>query len=120
MEKIERLSGTTFIPLSKRSLLAYLSQLINGFKMTMSNYVNSVSGVRARELSWPHSHADPDVWYNHLVCMDCGKGLIGDGDFVYALIDRILECKHGDVLIYNPQHFHGTARFHLHEGDEVF
>ncbi len=41
--------------------------------------------------------------------MDCGKGVIGDGDFVFALIDRILERKHGDVLIYNPQHNHGTT-----------
>ena len=27
--------------------------------------------------------------------------------------------QHGDVLIYNPQHDHGTTEFHLLDGDEL-
>ena len=81
-------------------------------------YAHFVSGVTAGKLFWPRSHTDPDVWYTVLVCIDYGRGIIEGGDFSFASIGRVLQCKHGDVLIYNPQHHHGTTEFRLHHGDE--
>ena len=86
----------------------------NGVKL----YAHFVSGVTAGKLFWPRSHTDPDVWYTVLVCLDYGKGIIDGGDFSFASIGRVLQCKHGDVLIYNPQHHHGTTEFHLYDGDD--
>ena len=82
-------------------------------------YANFVSGVTAGKLFWPRSHTDPDVWYTILVCVDYGQGIVGGGDFAFASIGRVLECKHGDVLVYNGLHHHGTTEFHLLDGNEL-
>jgi hypothetical protein len=42
---------------------------------------------------------------------------IMDEDFAFASIGRVLECKYGVVLIYNPHHHHGMTEFHLHDGN---
>jgi hypothetical protein len=54
-----------------------------------------------------------------LVCLDYGRGIISGGDFSFASVGNILECKQGDVLIYNPTCYHGTTEFKLHENDEA-
>jgi hypothetical protein len=82
-------------------------------------YAHFVTGVTAGKLFWPRSHTDPDVWYTVLVCIDYGRGIISGGDFSFASVGHILECKHGDILIYNPQCYHGTTEFQLHENDEA-
>ena len=81
-------------------------------------YANFVSGVTAGKPFWPRSHTDPDVWYTILVCIDYGDGIIGGGDFAFASIGQVLECKHGDVLVYNGLHHHGTTEFHLYDDED--
>ncbi len=71
------------------------------------------SGVTAGRLFWPRSHKDPDVWFTVLVCIDYGDGIKGGGDFGFASIRYVLQCAHGDVLVYNPTHHHGTTEFSL-------
>ena len=80
-------------------------------------YALFVTGVTAGKLFWPRSHTDPDAWFTILVCIDYIKGIQEGGDFAFASVGNILECRHGDVLIYNPNIFHGTTEFKLHEGD---
>jgi hypothetical protein len=80
-------------------------------------YALSVTGVTAGKLFWPRSHTDPDAWYTILVCLDYGNGILGGGDFSFVSVGNILECRSGDVLIYNPTIHHGTTEFDLHEND---
>ena len=81
-------------------------------------YAHFVTGVTAGKLFWPRSHTDQDVWFTILVCIDYGKGIISGGDFSFASVGNILECRHGDVLIYNPTCYHGTTEFKLYRMDE--
>jgi hypothetical protein len=37
--------------------------------------------------------------------------IIGSG------VGHVLQCKHGDVLVYNPTHPHGTTEFDLHPNE---
>jgi hypothetical protein len=52
-----------------------------------------------------------------LVSLNYGRGIIAEGDFVFGSIGQVLQCKHGDILIYNPTHHHGTTKFLLHPND---
>ena len=61
-----------------------------------------VSGVTASKLFWPRSHIDHDVWFTVLVCLDYRRGIICGGDFGFGSVVRVLQCKHGDVIVYNP------------------
>ena len=87
-------------------------------------YAAQVSGVTFGDLFWPRSHLDPDAWYTILVCLDTGPkptesnpqpvvGVVSGGDFAFARAGWVLECKHGDVLIYNGMELHGTTEFHV-------
>jgi len=84
---------------------------LDEFNVTL--FARFVSGVTAGRLFWPKSHKDPDVWFTVLVCIDYGDGIKGGGDFGFAGIGHVLQCAHGDVLIYNPTHHHGTTEFSL-------
>ena len=72
-----------------------------------------VSGVTAGKLFWSRSHTDPDAWYTVLVCIDYGLGIKEGGDFGFGSIGHVLQCAHGDVLVYNGLHPHGTTEFSL-------
>ena len=76
-----------------------------------------VSGVTAGKLFWPRSHIDHDVWFTVLVCLDYGRGIIGGRDFGFGSVGHVLQCKHGDVIVYNPTHPHGTTEFDLHPNE---
>ena len=76
-----------------------------------------VSIVTAGKLLWPRSHIDNDVWFTVLVCLDYGRGIIGGGDFGFGSVGHVLQCKHGDVIVYNPTHPHGTTEFDLHPNE---
>ena len=78
---------------------------------------NFVSGVTAGKLFWPRSHIDQDVWFTVLVCLDYGRGIIGGGDFGFGSVGHVLQCTHGDVIVYNPTHPHGTTEFDLHANE---
>jgi len=75
-----------------------------------------VSGVTARKLFWPRSNIDHDVWFTVLVCLD-GRDILGGGDFGFGSVGHVLQCKYGDVIVYNPTHSHGTTEFDLHPND---
>ena len=87
-------------------------------KHNVKLFARFVSGVTAGKLFWPRSHTDPDVWYTVLVCIDYGKGIKCGGDFGFGSIGHVLQCTHGDVLVYNPTHHHGTTEFSLIPNDE--
>jgi hypothetical protein len=76
-----------------------------------------VSGVTAGKLFWPRSHIDNDVWFTVLVYLDYGRGIIGGGDFGCGSVGHVLQCKHGDVIVYNPTHPHRTTEFDLHPNE---
>jgi hypothetical protein len=80
-------------------------------------YADFISGVTASQLFWPRSHIDPDVWYTVLVCIDYGRGIMSGEDFGFATVGHVLECRHCNVLIYNPQMHHGTTEFELYPND---
>jgi hypothetical protein len=42
---------------------------------------------------------------------------IEGGDFAFGSIGQVLKCEHGDVIVYNPKHHHGTTKFLLYEND---
>jgi len=52
-----------------------------------------------------------------LVCLDYGRGINGGGDFGFCSVGHVLQCKHGDVIVYNPTHPHGTTEFVLHPNE---
>jgi len=54
---------------------------------------------------------------NLLVCLDYGRGIIGGGDFGFTSVGHVLQCKHGDVIVYNPTHPHGTTQSDLHPNE---
>ena len=72
-----------------------------------------VTGVTSGRVFWPRSHVDPDLWYTVLVCVDYGRGVVAGGDFGFASNGWVLQCKHGDVLVYNGLCLHGTTEFSL-------
>ena len=80
-------------------------------------YAGFVSGVTAGRLFWPRSHIDPDAWYTVLVCIDYGRGIMSGGDFGFATVGHVLECRHCDVLIYNGLMHHGSTEFELYPND---
>ena len=82
-----------------------------------SFYAAFVTGVTGGRVFWPRSHTDPDLWYTVLVALDFGRGVVEGGDFAFAAQGHVLQCEHGDVLVYNGLHLHGTTEFHLHAGD---
>ena len=84
---------------------------------TSDLYASFVTGVTGGRVFWPRSHTDPDLWYTVLVALDFGKGVVAGGDFAFAAHGHVLKCAHGDVLVYNGLHLHGTTEFHLHEAD---
>ena len=84
-------------------------------KVVLHSYF--VSGVTAGKLFWPRSHIDHDVWFTVLVCLDYGRGVNGGGDFGFGSVGHVLQCKHGDVFVYNPTHPHGTTEFDLHPNE---
>ena len=57
------------------------------------------------------------VWFTVLVCLDYGRGVNGGGDFGFGSVGHVLQCKHGDVFVYNPTHPHGTTEFDLHPNE---
>ncbi len=83
----------------------------------MKLFAHFVSGVTAGKLFWPRSHTDPDVWFTVLVCLDYGRGIIEGGDFAFGSIGHVLKCEHGNVIVYNPTHHHGTTKFSVHPND---
>ncbi len=54
------------------------------------------------------------MWFTILVCVDYGRGIIFGGDFGFGSVGHVLQCKDGDVIVYNPTHPHGTTEFDLH------
>ncbi len=76
-----------------------------------------VSGVTDDKLFWPRSHIDNDVWFTFLNCLDYGRGIIGGGDFCFGSVGHVLQCKHGDVIVYNPTNPHRTTKFDLHPNE---
>ena len=77
-----------------------------------------VSGETANRLFWPRLYTDSDVWYTVLVCIDYDEGIKGGGDFGFGSIAHVLQCSHGDILVYNPTHHHGTTNFSFIPNDE--
>ena len=35
----------------------------------------------------------------------------------FGSVGHVLQCKHGDVFVYNPTHPHGTTEFDLHPNE---
>jgi hypothetical protein len=94
-------------------------------KHDVTLFARFVSGMTAGRLFWPRSHTDADIWFTVLVCIDYGDGIKGGGDFGFGSIRHVLQCAHGDVLVYNPTHHHGTTEFslipnHEHSGHLFF
>ena len=52
-------------------------------------------------------------WYTVLVCIDLNDGPVAGGDFSFAGLGWVLKLEHGDVIIYNPQIYHGTTEFRM-------
>ena len=84
-------------------------------KVVLHSYF--VSGVTAGKLFRPRSHIEQDVWFTVLVCKDYGRGIIGGGDFGFGSVGHVLQYRHGDVIVYNPTHPHGTTEFDLHPNE---
>ena len=87
-------------------------------KNSLQLYAYQVSGVTFGELFWPRSHIDPDAWYTVLVCLDVGNGIVGGGDFAFAQAGWVLKCEHGDVLVYNGMHLHGTTEMAVNDASD--
>ena len=77
-------------------------------------WAEGVTGVTGGRLFWPRSHVDPDFWYTVLVALDYGRGVHSGGDFAFGGVGWVLECRHGDILVYNGLHLHGTTEFRPH------
>jgi hypothetical protein len=67
------------------------------------------SGVTAGKFFWPRLHIDLDVWFTVLVCLDYGKDIVHGGDLGFGSVCHELQCKHGNVIVFNPTHPHGTT-----------
>ena len=97
-------------------VMGYIPELFRPVYQLLSDhdvqlYVRHVSAVTAGELFWPRSHIDNDFCFTVLVVIDLGKGPLAGGDFSFPGMGWVLGLKHGDVVIYNPQHHHGTTEF---------
>jgi hypothetical protein len=88
-----------------------LSQSGNGNMTIRLNYLHI--GVTADNLFWPQLYF-PDVWLFYIL-VDHSKGVVISGDDIsFASVGNILECRHEDVLIYNPICcYHETTEFKL-------
>jgi hypothetical protein len=105
-------------PIQKKPALQ--AQLLQSYQDALPDKVAHsyfVSGVTAGKLFWPRSHIDHDVWFTVLVCLDYGRGILGGGDFGFGSVGHVMQCKHGDVIVYNPTHPHGTTEFDLHPNE---
>jgi hypothetical protein len=72
-------------------------------------FCHQVTAVSVGRLFWPRSHVDPkDAGYSILVCLDVGQGVQG-AHFAFAAHGTVLELQHGDVMVFNPLHYHGTT-----------
>jgi hypothetical protein len=80
-------------------------------------YSYFVNGVTAGKLLWPRLHIDLNVWFTVLVCLDYGKCIIHKRNFGFGSVGHVLQCKHGNVIVYNPTHTHGTTEFDLHPNE---
>ena len=76
---------------------------------TLHSYITSAT---IGELFWPRAHVDDDWWYTVLLCLDPTGAVIG-GEFAFPAHGHILCPQHGDIIIYNPRHSHGTTEFQV-------
>ena len=97
-------------------LLAPVHRLLQQHDVQL--YVMQVTAVTAGELFWPLSHVDDDFSFTVLVCIDMGRGPVAGGDFSFAAMGHVLKMEHGDILIYNPRHYHSTTEFKLDGPDD--
>ena len=105
-EKVHRIAMDSFA-----SILAPVLDWTEGTGLNL--YARQVTGVTFGDCFWPRSHRDNDAWFTVLVCLDRNGGVVEGGDFSFARAGWVLKCKHGDVLVYNPEEYHGTTEFHV-------
>ena len=64
---------------------------------------------------WPRMHKDEDIWFTVLVRLQVGARKVPGGDFAFPAMGWVLQTEPRDVLIYNPDEFHGTTEMDLTE-----
>ena len=74
------------------------------------------------ELFWPRAHIDVDAFYCVIVCVEghtISPDFIGPrecvfgGEFTFPALGHALEISSGDVFVFNPYEFHGTAEIRV-------
>jgi hypothetical protein len=64
---------------------------------------------------WPRMHLDEDIWFTVLVRLQVGARTVPGGDFAFPAMGWVLQTEPRDVLIYNPDEYHGTTEMDLSE-----
>ena len=62
---------------------------------------------------WPHMHKDRDIWFTVLLRLHVGSHKAGGGHFAFPEMGWVLLTEAMDILIYNPDEFHGTTEMDL-------